>query len=425
MSVQSEIRLATEKMKANHTLFKELTKIVKGLRWKEAPQALVKKSDINKLIFDETGILALFKVTPHAELDAYALLPDIDDNHPFMNRMDEDFKTANMDRIHLNRFGSITGTKAWVDPVNFKVGGAWSNVPVTVCITKGLLDTRVFSDENIAGMILHEIGHVFTYFSLLGDLTNKNILIREAVKTALGAAPLEKRVQVLERVESDLHIGIKGKEHLLQTNESVRGEILETVIVTEVVNKRLNVTKTQDYNIRNSEQLADQFAVYMGAGQALVEATVKAERMAGDAVFYTDRTFIQLELVKAMLFMYLTYQIPLIGIVIFFLGVPGKQLYDEPAARVALMRKQLVASLKDTKHIPDLHKQILSQIEAIDELSKLLKDRRTLFTLVYQTITPRGRSIYRQELFSKSVENLLYNETHLNAAKFGALNNVI
>lgn len=420
MTTQKAVQLATEKMQTDFTFFNELKEAFDKLRKTDMSATSVKKSGIKELTQKYTGINIDFGIENSGQINAYMMTPELDGNHPFYTT--RGWRFAADKKAQRKAFGKEMTTEAWVNDADYTVGGAWSKVEVKLRMLKGLMNHTTFTADMITAIFLHELGHVYTYFSLFGRLSTKNFLTMEAIKELTSSQPLEKRIMALEVLEKDLNIHIANKESLCQGDEAKRAQMVESVVITAEAAGGSNTT-TSPYETRNIEQIADQFAVYHGSGAALAEGLTEMMKVFRTPETFSKVGFIIMEVVKVLFITYVTLISPILSILILLLAIPGNKVYDDPEARVEVIRKQLVQSLKDTKGQPELHKAILEQIKTIEMISGKLKDRRSFYTLVYQTITPRGRTMYRQEVFMKAMENLLYNDTYLNAAKFGALNN--
>lgn len=423
MNSQTKTQLATEKMQNDFTLFNELTKRIGVLRSDPTP-AKVKESGIDELVFKHTGIKIKFGIHKSNQVNAYMMPPDLDRNHPFWTSMGMSWPT---DGKSLTKLG-VTERKTvevWTNDANYTVGGGWSKVEIEIQLLRGLLKLKTITDAGVAAIFLHELGHAYTYLSLFGKLSRKNFLTSEAIKDVMGAPELEKRVQVLTKLEDDLDIVIKNKEKIVQSPSKIRGEVLESIVIAEVALNTGTTSSNKGYDTRNIEQIADQFAIYHGAGADLAQGMVEMYRGFGVVESKSNLTFVIFEVIKVLWMGAVLSMSPLLGIIILLLTIPGDKVYDDPEARVELMRKQLVGSLKQYKDQPEMHARLMKQLEVMEQLKGTLKDRRTFYALIYQTISPHGRTMYRQEVFMKSVENLLYNDTYFNAAKFGALANEI
>ncbi len=410
--------LAVEAMKGEFSLFNELTKLLGALRNTPMSDKDVKNSGVSELVFKETNIKIDFFIDPCEGINAYMMPPQIDKNHPFYTT--RGFRLPYDPKQRKLVFNKEKVVEAWVDDSRYQVGGAWSNLPVKLAIFKGMMNFKGFEDEHLAAIFLHELGHVYTYFSLFGMLTTRNTLTDEAIKSLTSSEPLEKRVMSLELLAKDLDIDIKNKEKIAQADDKVRADLIESIVITEEIAGTSGTSKSK-YETRNVEQIADKFAVHHGAGAALAESLTIMFKSFGLTETKNDTTFVILEIVKVVSFIFVAAHFPILAILGLLISIPFWKVYDDPQARVELTRKHLMEQLKNTKKQPELHKAILGQIEAIDQLGVVLKDRRSLYDVIYQTITPRGRTMYRQEVFMKSIENLLFNETYLNAAKFGEL----
>lgn len=422
MNPNTNTQLAIEKMQSDFTFFNELTKRLGELRNTDMSDSKVKAAGIEKLVMEHTGMKIKFGIHKSSMVNAYMMPPSLDRNHPFWNSRGYSWpvEPGPLKKLGVTKEKTV---EVWCDESNYTVGGGWSKVEIELMILKGLMKLKTVSDAGIAAIFLHELGHAYTYFSLFGKLTLKNFLTSEAIKDLLGTPEHDKRVQVLEKLSKDLDIDIKNKEKLAHADGKIQGDLVESIVITETAVKPATTSANFGFDTRNIEQIADQFALYHGAGPALSEAMVEMYRSFGMPEAKSNLTFVIFEVIKVLFMAYIAVHAPLVGVVLLLLSIPGDKIYDDPEARVELMRKQVVESLRNYKDQPEMTARLMAQLEEMEKLKGALKDRRTFFTLVYQTITPHGRRMYRQEVFMKSVENLLYNDVYFNAAKFGALAN--
>ncbi|MNI42524.1 hypothetical protein D3C73_968230 [compost metagenome] len=121
-------------------------------------------------------------------------------------------------------------------------------------------------------------------------------------------------------------------------------------------------------------------------------------------------------IVRVILFFALI--IPTFGLVfLILLFNPAIKVYDEPEARLARMKRELVASLKDKTLPPQQRKALVDDIDAVDALLAKIDDKRGLMELFYTSVLPSGRRQYQQLRFQVELEKLVNNQLFVTAEK--------
>lgn len=414
------IKLDLSREQANivlSTLASKLVVLIHKLRQDGTyTQQVMKDSGVSEAILFLTGINADFMVKKGVGQNAYVRYPNLDRNHPFLAAYGYTGGTSEVGTALLATNREVIGT---IDRKNWKVGGIYSKIKMNITVGHELLASTIFSDEEVVGVILHELGHIFDYFDVLGGLVKRNFLLHDVSKQLAGQTTHEQKVKVLVEAERQLGIQIQNKDDIINAPDKVRSEVAEAVIITEDMIKNRDTSGNPLYDVRTLEQSADRFAIHHGAGVHLGTALNKLYQNANVRETRGAGMFLAVELLKVALFLIGAYVSPFYTILYLIGSIPGPKVYDSPNARIELIKRQLIGSIKDNRGDKEYSAILREQVAVLEDLQKGLNDRRSLYDTIYQTITPRGRSMYKQEVHMKNVENLLYNDFYLNSAKFG------
>ena len=91
---------------------------------------------------------------------------------------------------------SIIGT---VDRETSTVGKDFTDLVMCIQVTKGLFLTNAgvgisdFTPEEIAAIILHEVGHIFTYFEYMGEVVTTNYVLQHVSKSIMETRDIEQK----------------------------------------------------------------------------------------------------------------------------------------------------------------------------------------------------------------------------------------
>lgn len=404
-----------------------------------SPKA-IEKLGIDQLVFDATGMCVRFSIDPAKHANAYVLLPHLDKNHPFFPMQWRDMMPT--EAIAMIRAGGGE-IKGWVDLEQARVGGIYSKVEAVTKVTKGLMDDPKYTTPEICGIISHELGHLFTYFEMFGRI-NRTANITAALSRAIfSMEDQNQRETIIKEAARALQISIEDPAELARLPAGRREDVLTTVFVTKAVHMSRSETGFHAYEMRSCEQLADDFAIRMGAGSHLATGLHKLYSGGWESSTISTVKHMIMQLVEVFVYMgigsaYGAYATLATGAVvglgvaiacgavaipllILLLSNPNEKIYDNGEDRIMLMKRTLVNAIKNKDISDDLRKSYAAEITAIDTIAKQLDYKRGIFEYIITTFGVRGSREYRQEKIMKDVENLLTNDlfVHANQLRVG------
>lgn len=342
---------------------------------------------------------------------AYITVPDLNGAHSLTNdlarrRIDKKDNDVNRDALWKKTEKDFMS----IDREKVKVTGLGTKVPFVIYFTDGLL-TKL-TNEEVAAVLLHELGHAWTYLELLTVNIYTNQALLTARDTFLNGSPVSK-VNLLRTM------GVKGT-----TIEQVENFDEDTYIATVATRASQRIddlrkdTKRTLYDRSSSEYLADQFATRMGAGLHLIKAMDKLTT--DNPTYYKYRmTSWSVSIAKILGAALLAGPHILVSAGVFGLlfsmydkGRAYGGEYDTLPDKFKRIKHQLIDSLKDPNVPTELRKATLNNL---DEIDKLISEKNTSiklgrFVLWLTSSTRRDSFRYKkaQQLLEEMANNALY-----------------
>jgi hypothetical protein len=395
-------------------LFKELTLVFHRLRNEKIYEGkALDNVGVAAIIKRHTGLTVKFKVDKANDINAYVIPPMVDKNNPLIY----DWWKPHVENTDVKKYIKAKRSdiiKGSVDLARGKVDGIFGEIEHQMFVHKGLVDTLLLSDEEKAAICLHEIGHLFTYYEFLGHTLTTNVILHAATQSFFKSDDVLKRTQILDETCQALEISLDDPEALVKCNSK---EVFQTVVLRKAVLEAKSSLGSGIYDITATEALADQYAVRQGAGRHLATGLDKIHRhYGGGPSYFSTGVHVLATIVRVILFFALI--LPTFGLVfLILLFNPAIKVYDEPEARLARMKRELVASLKDKTLPPQQRKALVDDIDAVDALLKNLDDKRGLMEMFYTSVLPSGRRQYQQLRFQVELEKLVNNQLFVTAEK--------
>lgn len=167
--------------------------------------------------------------------------------------------------------------KGHVDLNSSKVFGIFEKLKFTLWINSKDIKNNLSAQE-CAAITLHEVGHQFTTFEMLGNETYKNYALSNSLKAAgLDNSNVNKKVY-LAKCAKDLNLDQEHSKTLVEAKNKEEAYLVildDQRVSKELKNPFNSILKGNTYHTVNSEWAADDFATRQGAGEHVVTALNK------------------------------------------------------------------------------------------------------------------------------------------------------
>lgn len=392
--MQTNLSLGLEAIdfQRDEQLLKELSihiSALMGTRDKTERLDIVKR--MNAVAFHHTQCLFTFHLLAGKQPDAFIFVADSNNASPM--RADEVKK-------RLQKTGSMPTEKEFfkgsVDLRTGKCSGIYSEIPLDVFFSEAFLVPtprgNMFKPEEIAAILIHEMGHGVMYLKYLGGLTIANIVVAEIITNIQkGSDPAVVRdiIKVAEQ-----KTGYKIKD-LGTVDKNPDPLIVQQVIMAQAIERVRSELGTRYYDARAFEFVADQFAARHGGAQYIVTGLDRMYRDYGWTPPEYSSRFAQIAMalvgqaetifgIVAGLIAGASVLPILVGAAIWTaVGmvlatvatlVGGGDIYDDIPNRFKAMRRELIASSKDQNLSREQRMAIIKGIQTIDEVLERVRE---------------------------------------------------
>lgn len=399
----------------------ELTKAIKIIIDTETPRTFYRNKEAQKRITDVIAKHTGIGVNISAEHRCFAMVPpDLNKNHTLIDFDQRIF----FDNEELKRQqGNIRGS---LDIKNFKIGGDFKNVVVDLFIGPDMMwpgyyeSNALMTPAEISAVILHEVGHMFSYFALVAHTYSINLPM-------LGTLNRIAKTEDADKIEIILKQWNSNETTLTKVDTKELSGKRKEIIVTAIVSNHVQDTKTlmsqREYEEINAEHLADKFAVRCGAGGDLSSGLNKILQLYGVRSTMTMTGFVINEIITGMVLLMMS-AFTVVGMAMILPGIigliitieifkstsnAGDGTYDTEVNRFGRMRNDMVTMLKDKNIDKAIGKRIRDDISRIDKVLTNYKEYKSLIGSFADMIIPSKRRLLSQTEFYKELEKLSSN----------------
>lgn len=411
----------------NPVLFKALALEFNSILQLQKPSVKdVESLPISDIVFKHTGMRIEFKCEPVLCFNAYVIPPEISQNHVLLIDW---LKQWYSNDTSLKALRTLKSKKleASIDRKNGRVSGFFSELPVVVALNLGCFYTILnitMTGEEIAAILLHELGHLFGWYELLANQVTTNQALRAVKETFLNSNDKTLRVEILKEVDAAIGTRITDKDISADTIKDESS--LYAVLLKAQVEKSRSELGSTIYDQRGFEYLADQFATRLGAGVHLATGLDKLYRSGWHPSYRAMFTFLITELISFTGFLVMSAVTwgmwPLLALL---LGDPvangETEQYDRPGERFARIRRELVDSLKKSTLPKEMKLKILSEIETLKKIEASVTDRWGWGAKLYGFIFPSARKARNKIAQQQLLEDLSNNALYASAARLSTL----
>lgn len=411
-----------------------------------SPSTLKEGKALREVIRQHTN-LSVTLMPQQEDVTAGILCPRLSNGHVFDSVFgwnDATDSSWNADAHTLLKKYKDGFAKGMVDIRQNRVDGIFAEIPYQLYLRDAFILGELMTEQELAAVVLHEIGHAFTQCEYINRTVATNQVLAD-ILNAKNAGQESKISTIIVRLASEEQLTAKQKDALLACKKPQDYVITAYAVADERCRSELGYSV---YESTSCEQLADLYATRCGAGRHIVTALHKLNQV----VFGGYENKSKLARVAASLFSFLlctTYMglltgaswgiitTPAIGLIIgigvgvLFTAMVFKgglnrldyALYDDTVARFDRIKHQLVQQLKDWSLSRKLTASVLADIEEIDKIIEPLRatdegareGELSHYLALFFSSTYRKK--YDIELLQKQLEALASNNLFVQAAK--------
>ncbi len=406
----------------------ELTNTIKYIVETETPRSFYRDKENQKKITDVIKKYTGISVVISAEYKCFAMMPpDLNKNHTLIDNIYREFYE---NKELKKQKGTI---EAFVDIKNFKIGGAFQDVKVELFLDPAMMwDTShvyrvALTPAEVSAVILHEVGHMFSYFALAAHTYSINLPMLGTLNRIANTPDTEKVEIILkEWNDSDNTLTKVDVKELAGKDK----QVIVTALISNQVKDTKTLMKQREYEEVNAEHLADKFAVRCGAGVEITTAlnkmfVVYGTRQTRDTIGYLFSEFMagfSLFIAAGWIVGALTTTLnPVTTPILLMLGCfgiftvlaqntnSGGGTYDTDINRFGRMRNDMVSMLKDKEIDKAVGKRVRDGIATIDKVVSKYKENKSIIGMLGDMVIGPHRRLLSQTEFYKELEKLSAN----------------
>ena len=305
-----------------------------------------------------------------------------------------------------------------IDLKNAKVTGDFQKVVNYLLLPSSLLKYSYLEEckilqEEVAAIILHEVGHTFINLEYMDRTAATNQVLAELAK----AHPERERFEaVVVRVGKKNSLSEEAIEAL---KRSKRPEDIAVILYGQAAEKSVSQLGASLFDKSASEQLADQFAVRCGAGKYLVTSLAKIPLQSTPAGSQlVDNAIIAATLAS------LTVCLPVCGLLAFTatlvlaLRAPaGSGPYGNFHSRLSRIRVELVRGIQQKRLSAADRERFNADIRVIDLMIAEENNTLDLVDLLAYYLRPGFRSAHKYERLQRELEDMSANGLFVKSSK--------
>lgn len=336
-------------------------------------------SESSHMIREHTGIDVTLKakVPSKSALDnssAYSVGVEIPKMALTPSSMYPKLSDKDMDKLLEGKEVAVVSGE--MDLAKSKVSGIFSKISFNMDFGVDLFRPEFLTEEEIAAIMLHEMGHIWDFLSNLGEISRGIAVSAYARKVISGNYSFEKKLSVVSALGLDT-----------EDPTALSDEELTTLVAMHAFARSKSLQASVIYSKNSEEYIADSFAAMHGLAYATATAMRKLEME--KSFIFRDKNYRPVwmgafdVINEFMAFFPVGYSIgagsslPLPLIMSMFISVTmssipyfGEKIPVTPVDRINKMRESLISALRDPSTTDAEKKLILADIKVLNGEAK-------------------------------------------------------
>jgi hypothetical protein len=409
-----------------------------SIRHRNDQEKSIHKTNLEKLIRDSIGLNIEFKLAGHY-YPAAILIPHFNNQHIFLHNYYKDLINDNPSEFkelekNLENLEKLLDSKVKnvIDIKRNKVTGVFTKIKTTLYLDLNELSACQLDSHEIVAVILHEVGHLFTYFEFSNRQNSMNQVLGLISSNQLNKNTRQQREMVFRKAEKILDL----PENFL---EEVVDEESDVIKLSMVVNKTAYYLKSQNnaysYDVSSCEQLADQYSSRMGYGRHLATGLYKLHRASADPDLKEfgggPVSRILMEIITmalgviavflpgpmAAIMVGFSFLLLVINVIMAGDATFNKYNYDNVKTRLTRIRSDSIIQLNQEKDDAQ-KKYIINNIKTMDKLISMTFEYQDILSRLFNFLSPKHRNASVKMELLKKLELLAANDLYLKSAEF-------
>ncbi len=380
---------------------------------------------IEKLIKQRTNISIEFKIERSEIPNAYVMPPSLNKSHIFYQDWAKPYY-SNIDSLKLlntlsEKFlqGTLNREKVWVT-------GFFEQLIHRTRITHTMLNEA--QAEECAAILLHELGHVWSYYELLSLTAKTNIALRTVKHEFLNTTDNESKIIVVRAAQNSLGITEPEIQEILKTGSVNR---LEIAVINSQARESYSELGFSLYDQRGWEFASDQFSARMGGGRYVVSGLHAIQSKYRE---YNNQSYfahVTTNVLKAFgLIIGSILSLGMVPLMMFLMGDPysmepihpevsGMQAktYDSPKERFTRIKHELIAALRNLKISKERTEELVKDIQYIESVVNSIVERPSFTISLWALFSVTGKNKRNNVKIQQALEVLANNDLYVAAAQ--------
>ena len=395
--------------------------------------------DLEKIIKDRFNITLKCNVKPASVLNAAAYIELLDVYHPLNKGLLDNYGEAAAqylanETVKPNFKKLVAGKLDRVGGLDFKkarASGIFSQLEYRIELL-----TPLFKEETdfIIAIIMHELGHIWTFMEYVHHVTYKNVIVTSIVKDFLGIKEDNLRVEFISKINNIY--GVKVPEELTKQSDPKA----QLVVIGDIYKQMYNDFSETTYNTTSVEVLADQFASRFGLGINMIKgmsgnvfswkgiSVSILLTFVGGVIMGTLASFSAFFLIigtipftfDIFLAVVAAGLMSLANITESFAGAKmklGTSTYDTPKQRLVRVRNMMINQLKnDPKN--NNAKQLIAQIDESVTYIEKADDYNGFIVKLLRWVSSDFRTQEERKIYNQLLEDLMDNTLYVSGNRF-------
>lgn len=316
-----------------------------------------------------------------------------------------------------------------------RVTGIFSDFESDITIDINFFKNYKITPSQMTAILLHEIGHIFTYYEFISRQVTTNQVLLSVCKSVINKDNSNEREFIFKEALELIDIK-EDNVKSLSSRDDLR--VITGVCIKGSIDKLQSELGVNGYDATSSEMLADQYVSRQGYGREHIEALDFISKLAKDyAKSSSSLHFVNFSQAFMSVFtitgsgILLTVGAPVLSLFALLslgvmIGVTGgevnkDQKYDDLKVRFLRIREDAINYLKNKDLEPDYIKKAIANLEVIDKIIKDTQETRFLFDVIVDFINPKSKKIRNSMELQRNLEALAMNDFFVKSATLSTI----